>query len=516
MPQEFFAKGRWGRRLLLSTAASLLFGAGVVSDDLVGDAGAQAAGQTAPAQMTATVQAPISFADLVERVKPAVVNISTTQKAEVAAEAPSPLPPMPQLPPGSPYEEFFKRFFGDQFGRREGPAPAPMPPGEAHALGSGFIIDPEGWGVTNNHVIGDAAEIEVILQDGTRLEAELKGGDDKPDIALLKVKSDKPLPVVQVGDSDRTRVGDWVVAVGNPFGLGGTVTAGIVSAHGRNINAGPYDDFMQIDAAINRGNSGGPTFNLAGEVVGVNTAIFSPTGGSIGIGFAIPAKMAKMVVSELRDKGRVDRGWLGVQIQDVTPDIAAGLGLPTEKGALVADVLPDGPAQSAGFRQGDVIVQFGEEVVDDAHELPRLVAATEEGRKVPVVVLRGGDKQTIQVQVARMPAEPQLASAVTPPDKGKGDLGMVLGKVTPEMREKLQLAPGIEGVVVQDVAPGGPAARKGIQKGDVILSVNQNPVASPNEVAQMVEQARKNAKDKVVVLLNREGSKRFVALELPA
>lgn len=514
MSQEFRNTGRWGRRFLLSTVASALFGAGVFSADLIGPADAQDAARTAPpVQMSQAVQAPISFADLVEKVKPAVVNISTTQKS--VARGPDEgrrmpgIPGLPGLPPGSPYEEFFKRFFGEQFGDQ-----AP-PPGEAHALGSGFIVDPDGWVVTNNHVIGEADEIEVILQDGTRLTAEVKGKDDKTDVALLKIEPKQPLPFVQFGDSEKTRVGDWVVAVGNPFGLGGTVTAGIVSAHSRNINAGPYDDFMQIDAAINRGNSGGPTFNLAGEVVGVNTAIFSPTGGSVGIGFAIPANMAKMVVSELREKGRVDRGWLGVQIQDVTPDIAAGLGLATEKGALVADVMPDSPAVQAGFKQGDVIVQFGKEIVDDAHELPRLVAGIQEGSKVPVTVLRQGQKQILEVQVAKMPSEQQMASA-RPATENRGGLGVMLGSLTPEVRQQLSIGPEVSGVVVQDVQPGSPAARKGIKKGDVILSVNQKPISSPSELAQAIEQAKKDKKDKVVVLLNREGSQRFIALELPA
>ncbi len=508
MSQENGFTRRWGRRLLLSTAASVIFGAGVIGADFVGSADAQQ--NPAPVQMSQAVQAPVSFADLVERVKPAVVNISTTQKVETRSEVPAPFP----LPPGSPYEEFFKRFFGDRMPPGQG-GPQVPPPGQAHALGSGFVVDPAGWVVTNNHVVGDADEIKVILQDGTQLAAELKGRDDKTDLALLKVESDQPLPFVQFGDSDQTRVGDWVVAVGNPFGLGGSVTAGIVSAHGRNINAGPYDDFMQIDAAINRGNSGGPTFNLAGEVVGVNTAIFSPSGGNIGIGFAIPANMAKMVVSELREKGRVDRGWLGVQIQDVTPDIAEGLGLEGEKGALVADVLPDSPARQAGFRQGDVILSFGGETVDDAHELPRLVAATEAGKSVPVTVLRQGEKTELSVAIGKMPGEQQVAAAEGRSD-AKGGLGLALARLTPELREKMELPADVKGVVVQEVQPDSPAARRGIQKGDVIVSVNQKGVESAKDVAEAVEQAKENKKDKVVVLLNREGNQRFVALELPA
>ncbi len=492
------------RRRIIGAVTSVFLGGALLGAEAV----AETAPPVQPPQAAPSQQAPFSFADLVERVKPAVVNVSTTQKVE-RREGPS----IPGLPPGFP-EEFFKRFFGEQPPGAE-PEEQTPPPGEAHALGSGFVIDPSGWVVTNNHVIGEAEEISVTLQDGSQLEATIKGRDDKTDIALLKVEPKKPLPFVSFGDSEKTRVGDWVVAVGNPFGLGGTVTAGIVSAHGRNINAGPYDDFMQIDAAINRGNSGGPTFNLAGEVVGVNTAIYSPSGGSIGIGFAIPSNMVKMVVSELREKGRVDRGWLGVQIQDVTPEIASALDLPTEKGALIADVLPDGPAKAAGFQQGDIIVSFAEQPIEEAHTLPRVVAALPAGKSVPVTVLRQGNRQTLEVTIGKMPDEPQVAAAEPPAEK-KGELGMVLSRLTPDLRGQLKVAEGVDGVVVHEVEPGSEAARKGIRSGDVILSINQKAVAGPAEVTSALEQAKKDNRKSVVVLVNRDGSQRFVALELPA
>lgn len=497
MSQEYRSNRPWR-----SGMAAIVLGFGVAGANVA------AAQNIPPVQMAQAVQAPISFADLVERVKPAVVNISSTQKAARGPMGPGGrrLP----IPPG--YEEFFKRFFGDEAPQGERPLP---PPGEAHALGSGFIVDAAGWVVTNAHVIGEADEIQVVLQDGTQLKATLKGKDEKTDIALLKIEPEKPLPFVLFGSSSKTRVGDWVVAVGNPFGLGGTVTAGIVSAHGRNINAGPYDDFMQIDAAINRGNSGGPTFNLAGEVVGVNTAIFSPSGGSIGIGFAIPSDMVKSVVAQLRDKGRVDRGWLGVQIQDITPDIAAGLGLPADKGALVADVLPDSPALAAGFQQGDVVLSYGDEIVDDAHELPRLVAGTEAGRQMTVTVLRSGEKKQLAVTIGAMPDERKVAVAVPPRPNSTG-LGLAVTELTPDVRRQLELPDSAQGVVVTEVAPDGPAARKGIEKGDVILSVNQKSVSTSKDLTAALDQARKDKKDKVVVLFQREGSKRYVALELPA
>jgi serine protease Do len=384
-----------------------------------------------------------------------------------------------------------------------------------HSLGSGFIIDAAGWVVTNNHVIGDASEVSVTLNDGTQLPAEIKARDDKTDLALLKVNAANPLPFVAFGDSEKARVGDWVLAVGNPFGLGGTVTAGIISAHGRNINAGPYDDFIQTDAAINRGNSGGPMFNLAGEVIGINTAIFSPTGGNIGIGFAIPSNMAKMVVAELREKGHVDRGWLGVQIQSVTPDLASGLGIDQNKGALVADVIADTPAAQAGFQRGDVILRFGDHAVEGAHDLPRLVAMTAAGQAVPVAIVRNGKQETLQVTIGKMPSDQKVAS-LSSPESAKGQLGLSLSPITPQVREEMNLGPNDKGVVVEDVKAGSEAARKGVQPGDIIMEVNRSPVTKPADVAGAIDQAKRDKRKAVVLLLKRENSQRFVALNLPA
>lgn len=494
----------WRRRLLLSTVAAGLFGAGVLAGEVVLPAAAQPA-----VALSQTVQAPISFAELVERVKPAVVNVSTTQRQAAADDDGGRQMPF-NLPPG--YEDFFKRFFGDE---AQPPGhPRGTPRGEMHSLGSGFIVDAAGWVVTNNHVIGDATEVSVTLNDGSQVKAEIKGRDEKTDLALLKIEAATPLPFVSFGDSETARVGDWVVAVGNPFGLGGTVTAGIISAHGRNINAGPYDDFLQTDAAINRGNSGGPMFNLAGEVIGINTAIFSPTGGNIGIGFAIPANMVKMVIGELRAKGHVERGWLGVQIQDLTPDLAAGLGLDSRKGALVADIIDDTPAAKAGFQRGDVVLKYGDRAIDNAHDLPRLVASTAAGTEVPVTVLRNGRQQTLPVTVGKMPSEQQVASATD--SDAKGRLGLVLAPITPQVREQLDLDGNAQGVVVQEVKPGSEAARKGIRPGDVIVEVNRQPVARPADVAAAMDRARQDKRKAVVMLLKRDTGQRFVALDLPA
>ena len=495
----------WRRRILLSTAAAAaLFGAGVLSIQITRPAVAQS---MAPVQLTQAVQAPISFAGLVERVKPAVVNVSTTQKAPANSGQDRQMPS--DIPPG--YEEFFKHFFGEQVphgrnGQRE------VSPGEMHSLGSGFIIDPAGWVVTNNHVIGDASEVSVTLNDGTQLSAQIKGRDEKTDLVLLKIEPSSPLPFVAFGDSEKAQVGDWVVAVGNPFGLGGTVTAGIISAHGRNINAGPYDDFIQTDAAINRGNSGGPMFNLAGEVIGINTAIFSPTGGNIGIGFAIPSSMAKVVVGELRDKGHVDRGWLGVQIQSLTPDLAAGLGMSQKKGALVSDVVAGTPAAKAGFLRGDVILRYGDHPIDEAHDLPRMVATTVAGAVMPVTILRNGHEQSLQVTVGKMPSDQTLAK--TENGESKGQLGLVMSPMTPQMREQLKLDAGDRGVVIVDVKAGSEAARKGVQAGDVIVEINRQQVVQPADVAAAIDQARKDKQKAVVMLLKRKNNQRFVALNL--
>lgn len=341
---------------------------------------------------------PGSFADLVQRVKPAVVNIATTEKVDGRSEMAPDMPGMP-FPPDSPMGEFFRRFFGP------GATMGQSRPREVHALGSGFIIDPDGYVVTNNHVIDGADEITVILEGGDRLEAKVVGRDAKTDLALLKIDADEPLPYVSFGDSDAARVGDWVVAVGNPFGLGGSVTAGIISARGRDIHAGPFDDFLQVDAPINRGNSGGPLFSTSGEVIGINTAIYSPNGGNVGIGFATPSSLARTVIAQLREKGSVERGWLGVTIQSVTDDIADSLGLDEAEGALVSKVLPDSPAASAGLQQGDVILALNGQRITRFKTLPRLVAEAKTGKPATVTVWRDGREKDVTVTIGRMPED---------------------------------------------------------------------------------------------------------------
>ena len=452
---------------------------------------------------------PGSFADLAEKLLPAVVNISTSQTIRGRAG-----PELPQLPPGSPFEEFFKEFFDrNQPQQRER---------KATSLGSGFIIDAGGYVVTNNHVIQDAEEIAVILHDDTRLEAELVGHDPKTDLAVLKVKTDRSLPTVEWGDSDTMRVGDWVLAIGNPFGLGGTVTAGIISARSRDINTGPYDDFLQTDASINRGNSGGPMFNLDGRVVGINTAIYSPSGGSIGIGFAIPSAMAKPVVKQLIESGTVRRGWLGVNIQTVTDEIAETLGLDEAMGALVASVIKDGPAEAADIEPGDVIVEFDGKPVTEMRRLPRIVAETEVNSTVDVVVWRDNKKISLRVTVGELSADEEQMASVAPDQSSDGSernvqaLGLTLAVITDALRQKFELADDATGVVVTEVIDGGPASEKGIRAGDVIVEVSQEDAESPSQVADLVESARKSGRKSVLLLIEGQGRLRFEAVRLAA
>ncbi|MEI6558642.1 MAG: DegQ family serine endoprotease [Rhodospirillaceae bacterium] len=468
------------------------------------------------------------FADLAERLLPAVVNISTTQTLSQRHGAagkqpgakPNDAPEMPQFPPGSPFEEFFKDFFDKQ-----GKEPN-APPRRATSLGSGFIIDAKkGYVVTNNHVIQDADEITVILHDDTNLKAEVVGRDTKTDIALLKVAADHGLVAVPFGDSDHMRVGDWVLAIGNPFGLGGTVTAGILSARARDINAGPYDDFLQTDASINRGNSGGPMFNLSGEVIGINTAIFSPSGGSVGIGFAIPSALARSVVAQLQEFGHTRRGWLGVRIQGVTPEIGESLGLPKPHGALVASITPNGPAAVAGIQPGDVVSTFDGKEVSEMRRLPRIVADTAINKVVPVLVWRKGKQLSFQVKVGELEAAEEsglLANAND--DQGKQQqqapaapkafdkLGLKLSALTADLRQQFELNAEAKGVVVTEVQSGSPAAEKGLRPGDLILEVSQQTVTSPADVAALVQKARGDGRKSLLLLVDRQGDLRFVAL----
>jgi serine protease Do len=472
--------------------------------------------------------APDSFADLAEKLLPSVVNISTTQTLKAEQHGGSgggggggDNPDLPQFPPGSPFEEFFKDFLNKNRPRGQG---QPQAEGrKATSLGSGFIIDPTGYVVTNNHVISDADEITVILHDNTSLKAELVGRDTKTDIAVLKVKTEKPLVAAPWGDSDASRVGDWVLAIGNPFGLGGTVTAGILSARQRDINSGPYDDFLQTDASINRGNSGGPMFNMDGQVIGINTAIYSPSGGSIGIGFAIPSALARQVVDELvhENDHTVHRGWLGVRIQAVTDEIAESLGLDKARGALVASVTDNGPAQAGDVQPGDVITTFDGKKVEDMRHLPRLVAETPVDKVVPVQVWRKRAAVDLKIKVGRL-QETETASAEAPaksaPPKGEAEtvkaLGMTLSNVTPALKEKFSLGDSAKGVVVVDVAKDSPSAEKGLRPGDVIMEAAQEEVKNANQVAGKVADAKKSGRKSILLLVERQGDLRFVALRL--
>ena len=454
---------------------------------------------------------PASFADLAAKLLPSVVNISTTQTARADRGN---RPEIPRFAPGSPFERFFREFFDRQ-------QQSPMPRQRVTSLGSGFVVDPSGIVVTNNHVIAEADKIAVILSDKTRLEAKVIGRDAKTDIALLRIDpGKKELKALELGNSDGTRVGDWVIAIGNPFGLGGTVTAGIVSARQRDINAGPYDDFIQTDASINRGNSGGPMFNLAGEVIGINTAIFSPTGGSVGIGFAIPSNLAKPIIDQLRKFGRARRGYLGVRIQTVTDEIAQGLDLPSASGALVTSLSEGGPAAKAKIEVGDVILTFDGKPISEMRSLPRIVAETAVGREVDVVVWRKGQKMTLKATLGEFPEdEPKLASRTPtqrPRDATVESLGIDLAAITPELRKRFNLADDTAGVVVTDVKDGSPAAEKQIRPGDIIRKIgpNQSDITDPNQVEQAVESALEAKRETLLVLVERERNQHFIALKL--
>ena len=450
--------------------------------------------------------APDSFADLAERLLPSVVNIQTSQRASQQAEG-----PRFQLPPGSPLEEFFDRFNRPDEDR---------PQRRTTSLGSGFIVDPDGYIVTNRHVINGADEIFVVLFDDQRYDAELVGDDEKTDLALLKIDTDRPLPAVGWGASEKSRVRDWVVAIGNPLGLGGTVTAGIISARGRDIRSGPYDDYIQTDAPINRGNSGGPLFNLDGEVIGVNTAIYSPNGGSIGIGFSIPSRLAAGVIQQLRDYGTTRRGWLGVTIQQVTDEIAESLGMDDAIGALVATVHKESPAAAAGVKTGDVIVKFNGRTVPRSRKLPAMVAETGVGQTVAVEVWRNGDTIDVDVTLGELEKVDlaSLSSGRAPAERQQtetaalDDLGLTVSGITEGLVEQFKLKKDTTGVIVTEVDEGSDAAEKQLRAGDVIVEVNQMEVSTPEMVAQHVAKAREDGRKTVLFLVDQGGELRFVAI----
>jgi serine protease Do len=503
-------QGYTTRATVIATMALIAAGTTVV---VLNDSGVQAT-PTTTAKAEAPSALPRSFSPVIEKVGPAVVSIQVTQMAQAASASGQNQPPS-GIPEGA--EDFLKRFFGgdpsQQFRGQPGQNQRfrPMPRPSLQGAGSGFIIDPDGYIVTNDHVVRGSTEIRVKMQDGTEFDARLIGRDSLTDLAVLKVDAGRKLPYVAFSDAAAPKVGDWVVTIGNPFGLGHTVTAGIVSAHHRSIGQGPYDDFIQIDAPINKGNSGGPAFNIDGTVIGVNTAIFSPTGGSIGIGFAIPAAAAKRVVAELREKGTVARGWLGVHIQSVTPDLADSLGLDKPRGAMVSKVSNGGPAAKAGVKRGDLITEVDGQGVKNARALPGMVAKFPAGRSVSLGILRKGKQLKLTTVIGARPGSPEVASL---PAEKKQLMGMQLSQLDPAARRQFGIPEDIHGVAVVAVAAGSRAAEKGIAPGDVIVEVGNEAVATPNDVRIRIERAKEHTRKTVLFLVSRRTEQRFVALPL--
>ncbi|MEM7068022.1 MAG: DegQ family serine endoprotease [Pseudomonadota bacterium] len=464
----------------------------------------------------AKAQGPASVADIADNLMAAVVNISTSQK--VANRRGNNNLPIPQVPEGSPFQDFFEDLFPKApDGERR------STPRTRQSLGSGFVVDADGIIITNNHVIADADEITANFSDGSKLTAELIGTDPKTDIAVLRVKPETPLTAVPFGNSDSARIGDWVMAIGNPFGLGGSVTLGIVSAVGRDISSGPYDNFIQTDAAINRGNSGGPLFNMKGEVVGINTAIISPSGGSIGIGFSIPSNLATRVIDQLVEFGETRRGWLGVQIQTVTEEIAESLGLEKAAGALVSGVVKDGPAEKSGIKSGDIILTFDGKEVAEMRDLPIIVAETAVDKEVEVQVLRKGERQTIGVKLGRLEdGEKKLTSLSTGEDGAEEDepetktlLGLKLSAITDETRADAKLDEEVKGLFINEVEAGSVAQDKGIQAGEVVIQIGQEPVETlaeaEKQITNLKDQGRKNA---LLMVGSPTGDIRFVVVRI--
>ena len=519
-------------RYVYGITAALLIG-GSMTNVAVGPVGAQTA-INAPGAINASpprAGAPMSFADLAERLQPAVVNISTRQSITI--------PRRRALPPG--FEEFFRRFGGEapqQQQQQDGQGGGEVTQ-RGGSLGSGFVISADGYIVTNNHVVAPARSnavveaITVTLADGTEYEAEVVGRDEPSDLAVLKINPRGRLPFVQFANPDQVRVGDWVVAIGNPYALGGSVTAGIVSALHRNIQAGNYDRFIQTDASINSGNSGGPLFDLQGNVVGINTALYSPTGGNIGIGFAIPAEQAIPIVEQLRRGERVRRGYVGVTLQTLTSELAAPLGLESNRGELISSVTPGGPAARAGVEQGDVVVSVAGQPVGPQASVAYLISRQAIGSRVPVEVIRNGQRRTLQLSIAERPSDQELARLNGLEVEGEGEadkpegaessgqasarasLGMSLQTLTPELARRGGLTGDLRGVVVTDLDPNSDAAQKGLRAGDVIVSINRAPANTPEAVSQVVDAARRSGRNSVLLLVRRgNGPPAFVAVDL--
>jgi len=455
--------------------------------------------------------APDSFADLAEKLLPAVVNVNTTQTIKIERRV------MPQLPG---MEDFFKRFAPDNNGE-EGPDYNGDEKGKEkpltrkrQSLGSGFIIDPSGIIITNNHVIDKADEIMIKMPDGREFKATVIGKDSKLDLAVLKVKADKPLPYVKFGDDSKSRIGDWVLAIGNPYSLGGTITAGIISARNRDINSGPYDKYIQTDASINRGNSGGPMFNMDGEVIGINTAIYSPSGGNIGIGFAIPSNQAQHVISQLREYGHTKRGRIGISFQPVTDDIAESLGMEKGQGALVSTVVEGGPADKAGIQAGDIIITFEGKVIKERNQLPIWVANTKIGKKVAITVLRKGKKKNLSLVVDELQENEGLSDQPASPESdvvptGQEILGMTLEPITDKVRKGLKLADDIEGVLIASVDRNSPAGEKGLHRGDVIVEITQEPVKTVEGALARIKELKEKGRKSILLKFIRRGNTAF-------
>jgi serine protease Do len=494
-----------------ASLAALLVGAaiGIGATALALSGSSFAAGNPPPLGLSSAgpVMPQTGFAPLVAKVKPAVVQIATTSRPQLSEDSQDgqdsqAMPQMPGMP--APFGDMLRQF-RNHGGNGGGTGT------EQHALGSGFIIDPAGFIVTNNHVVDGAHDVSVTLTDGNKYKARVIGRDTKTDLALLKIEAGHALPYVAFGDSDNEHEGDWVIAVGNPYGLGGTVTAGIVSAHGRNINEGPYDDFMQIDAPINPGNSGGPLFNQSGQVIGIDTAIYSPSGGSVGIGFAIPSNVAKNIVAQLRDHGKVARGWLGVQMQPLTPTLAKAVGLPNDQGVLVDSVVDGSPAAHANVQQGDVITAYDGKPVKDARVLAMAVADTESGKSASLTVWRDNHSRSLEVTIG-MEQKTHIAMADT--NGGEKPVGMALEPLTPDMRSQLNLKPSTNGVVVGQVTDGSQADESGVQAGDVIERVGDKPMSSPAEVADAIHAAQRRKEGAVPLLVTRDGVTSYLGLQL--
>ncbi len=465
---------------------------------------------SAPIAGAQTADPRAGFADLVQKLSPAVVNVSTTQK--VKSGGVQMFGNLPNTPEMEPFRQFFERFGQMQGGQQQ--------EREVTSLGSGFIVDADGYVITNNHVIEDADEITVTLPNNDKYKAKIIGRDKKVDLALLKVDAKQPLPFVAFGDSDAMRVGDWVIAIGNPYGLGGTVTQGIISARQRSINSGPFDDFLQTDAPINRGNSGGPLFNLNGDVIGINTAIFSPSGGSVGIGFAIPTSLAKPVIAQLKEFGRTHRGWLGVKIQEVSDEMADSLGMEKPIGALLLDVSPGGPAAKAGLQAGDLIIKFDGKEISEMRLLPRIVAETKIGSTVNIIYLRNGKSVTSSIKVGEMDEQDDASEGKPGKDK-KGEqvtpgsssfLGMEMVPLSANLRQELRLPASVQGLVILSVANDSPGLRRGLRRGDVIAEVGGQVTATVASLKKAFAATKSSGRKFAMVKIIRANEAAFVTL----